>query len=144
MRYIKQRDDYSCGPVALINILKWLGRKCTYTDLAMVKRLCNCNQNGTNSHNMENALRVLGIKGKHVSNLNLLEAVKHLEEGIILLDAFISEDEDNIENYHYFLCVDYDDYHFHVINENYGETNTCLTWREFEDYLDCEAWLIRR
>lgn len=41
-RYVKQRDRYSCGPVAIINALKWAGYPASYDSIKYLRRLCKC------------------------------------------------------------------------------------------------------
>lgn len=49
IRYIKQRDKYNCGPVAVLNALKWAGKKVTYaSDFKKIKEACKSGKkNGT-------------------------------------------------------------------------------------------------
>jgi len=43
IRYLKQRDEFSCGPIAVINALKWAGLKVTEkTHKKHMIRLTNC------------------------------------------------------------------------------------------------------
>lgn len=42
MRWLQQRDCYSCGPVALYNALRWQGTKVSPADLKKFKRLLKC------------------------------------------------------------------------------------------------------
>jgi len=41
-RFCKQRDDYSCGPIALLNIDKFFGRRVTYKDLPRYRKRVRC------------------------------------------------------------------------------------------------------
>jgi len=43
-RYVKQRDEYSCAPVALLNLCKWAGVSCAYDSerYRWIKTRCNC------------------------------------------------------------------------------------------------------
>lgn len=50
IRYVKQRDTFSCGPIAVINALKALGRHATYDDLPRYQRLCNTHFVRVNGH----------------------------------------------------------------------------------------------
>jgi hypothetical protein len=46
-RYVQQRDEFRCGPVAILNALKWSGRSVT---AKLIPRLCkevSCSQSGT-------------------------------------------------------------------------------------------------
>lgn len=49
MSYIRQKDAYNCGPVAIINALKWLGYKAGHDDTKRVSDSCNTTTSGTNS-----------------------------------------------------------------------------------------------
>ena len=42
MRYCKQRDKYSCGAIALLNVDKFFGRWVTYQDLPKYQELVDC------------------------------------------------------------------------------------------------------
>jgi len=48
LRYIKQRDKYACGPIAIMNVLKWAGAKITYNShFKHIKKISNCGISGT-------------------------------------------------------------------------------------------------
>lgn len=40
VRYIGQRDRYSCGPIALMNAAKWAGCRVTMSDHGVIVRMC--------------------------------------------------------------------------------------------------------
>lgn len=42
MRWLRQRDKYNCGPIALINLAKWRGESVTGRDLPHYQKLCKC------------------------------------------------------------------------------------------------------
>jgi len=44
VRFVKQRDEYSCAPVALLNLCKWAGVGCAYDSerYRWIKRSCGC------------------------------------------------------------------------------------------------------
>lgn len=42
MRFCKQRDKFSCGPIALLNIDKCFGRRVTYRDLPRYSKRVLC------------------------------------------------------------------------------------------------------
>lgn len=41
-RWLRQYDKSSCGPIALINLDKWLGKSVTKRDLTGYRWLCDC------------------------------------------------------------------------------------------------------
>ncbi len=57
MRYCKQRDRYSCGAIAMINIDKHFGQRSTYQDLLWYQHLVDCTRlEGTLSSNVSKIL----------------------------------------------------------------------------------------
>lgn len=58
-RYISQRDKYNCGPIAVMNALKWAGENITYDELEQFKVLCKCNRHtgGTEWAKLTTAVR---------------------------------------------------------------------------------------
>ena len=79
MRFCKQRDRYSCGPVALLNIDKFFGRRATYQDLPKYRKLVNCRpRHGTSLHDMT---IVLG----RASQRSWKQAKQFLQEGNCIL-----------------------------------------------------------
>ena len=57
MRYCKQRDRYSCGAIAMINIDKHFGQQATYQDLLWYQHLIDCTvPDGTFSRNISKIL----------------------------------------------------------------------------------------
>ena len=41
MRYIKQKDKSSCGPIAIMNVMKWAGKKFAAKDIEQqIKKDC--------------------------------------------------------------------------------------------------------
>jgi len=42
IRFCKQRDQHSCGPIALLNVDKFFGERVTYQDLQFYQGLVDC------------------------------------------------------------------------------------------------------
>lgn len=88
--YIKQRDEFSCGPVAIINALKWAGHDYTYQALPTIRRLCRCKDEGTHSENLTRGLEKLKKRNKLKFKYNdleyptLLKIDKHLKKGSLI------------------------------------------------------------
>ncbi len=62
IRYCLQRDNHSCGPVAVVNILKCLGYKATYKQVDELRELLlTCNKYGTEEEYILLYLRFYGI-----------------------------------------------------------------------------------
>jgi len=64
VRFCKQRDRYSCGPVALLNIDKFYGERVGYKDLSYYKKLVDCKlDGGTKTSKMSDVLGRASRKG---------------------------------------------------------------------------------
>ena len=101
-RYMKQRDQYSCGPVAIMNTLKWSGFKFSYEDqIEHFQSLCGCTSSeGTFHAPFDKALRIAskelgGFNVKRIYYPKLWQIEKHLEAGgVIVLSYSWEVDED--------------------------------------------------
>jgi hypothetical protein len=74
-RYIRQRDRYSCGVIAVINLLKYLGEGWFYRDHKLIKEWIGCTKNGTPPRSIEYALLSF-IKWGAVKNFTVYMPVK--------------------------------------------------------------------
>ncbi len=65
-RYLKQYDNYSCGPIAILNALKWAGVKATYkTHYPAIAESCRVKEDedcGTLSSDLDKTLRLFTNK----------------------------------------------------------------------------------
>ena len=104
-RYCKQQDQFSCGPVALLNAMKWAGKRVSYGDLPALRLACKCvPSTGTVASNLARASRQLidshTIKHIHRPSLKLLN--NHLEIGSFILNyGFLYHGE---PHGHYIFC----------------------------------------
>ncbi len=84
-KYFKQRDKFRCGPVAILNALKWAGVAVTVKhDLPRLCRLCSCVDSGIQHEAMNRGLRKAG-RGHFTTRLvwhpKLHEIENHLRSG---------------------------------------------------------------
>jgi len=148
MRYIKQKDTYSCGPVALINALKWAGFKYTYKDLKRFQRLCKCTYpNGCSWNDFTSAIRSMS-KLMTTTRKNwpgILDINNHLREGGIIV---LSYRLDPLDNSHYLLIVDYDPAkkEYTVVNKDGGEkrAESKISWGDMAEILKHHYVVERR
>ena len=89
-RWIKQRNSYSCGPVAMLNVLKWAGLDVSYNQhFEEWSEHCRCDETGTNA--LGRALKKLSrfvLVGKpESSNLRRIKSQAKRGCGIILYSA---------------------------------------------------------
>lgn len=155
MRYIKQRDNYSCGPVALANAMKWAGSK----DSASALRkhfipICNCTpeDGGTRPWDLHSALETIDIISfDKIEYPSLQDLDDHLDGGGIVLLRVRYEDGG-----HYFLCTRRTPQMYEVINRKSDHKTKALVSRRTMDkdiaYIDsfiggsyyAVAWMIRK
>lgn len=62
MTYLSQRDKFRCGPVAIINALRWAGEDCDYKgNIQRFSQQCQCEAgSGTRHRTFERTLRKVG------------------------------------------------------------------------------------
>lgn len=61
MRAIRQYDSFRCGPVAVVNAMKWLGKTATYeTMLRLSKKMKSITVTGTERPAMKKQMHKLG------------------------------------------------------------------------------------
>lgn len=109
-KYVKQRDEYRCGPIALLNALIWAGQDVSYEkDIDRLTEKCHCSRlKGTYHINFYKALRQVG---KKVFDVNLIwnPSIKlvdqHLQSGgsIIINYRWQAPHQDSL---HYASLVD--------------------------------------
>lgn len=115
-RWIRQTDGYSCGPVALANILKWSGIQCNWSeDRRDFQELCRTNREfGTETAALTRALRTWGSELIIVKRQRwkLAQVISHVEgRGACIFD-FTVPNRDNIRkpwwlrDCHYAALVD--------------------------------------
>jgi len=152
MRYIGQRDTYSCGPIAVLNALKWSGMRVTSrSHMGRVNRLCNSGIAGILDRDITHALskyRKLKFRVRRYITMRQLDA--HLRRGgcAIISHEFVIDGEDAG---HYIFIPSKTSEKFLVINDCFCGTVTHYDRKEMTDLLRYRgfsgspcAWLISR
>lgn len=119
IRYLNQRDGYSCGPIAIINVLKWLGHRATEDQLPYFRNLCSTSiKDGTSAEDISSALDWYDnfIQYDFMPTVTLGRIVAQLKRGIILLHYWINTDKEQ-DNGHYILIIGTTKKGFLVVNE---------------------------
>lgn len=157
-KYIRQKDHTSCGPVALINVLKWMDYNVSYDNYIHIARaLCKHRagkDGGTTDTNMAAAFRYHEISYKKVKNPTIKQIDAHLDnDGIILLDyaipkVFNGYIEFDVGDWHYILCIGRTDKMYTVVNDATKRTVGRRRKSTFElmlkwDGNDHYAWMIK-
>lgn len=98
-RYSKQYNNFSCGPVAILNALKWAKRGYSVKkDLKRISKRCNLKNDGSFVRDFHNALKKES-KGiflyKRYTKFTANKMIEHLLDGgaILLNYRFVYKDE---------------------------------------------------
>ncbi len=81
VRYIQQRNNFSCSPVAMINTLKWLGYPLTRKHIKVFEALMDTTRTGTPANRTKTTLNLFKVKYEEIVNLKPKDIDKALEEG---------------------------------------------------------------
>ena len=131
IRYLRQRDRTTCGPIAVINALKWAGVKATEkTHKKKIQRLTNCRShgrgyNGCFPFDINYALlQYKSIKICKVYDgttwISLSEIDKHLDDGgSVLMRYFWAPGKG-----HYSICVSRTSKKYTFVNDSREKTVT--------------------
>lgn len=114
MRFCKQRDRYSCGAIALLNIDKFFGRHVTYRNLPQYKKLTKCSKaDGIFLYEMT---EILG----RASRRKWKQAQRFLQEGNCILLSVRRKDNSG----HFYLMIIYD-HDIQIVN--YSKSHTLFS-----------------
>lgn len=94
MRYVRQRNDFSCGPVAILNVLKWSGEKVAL-DSELYKTIysdCGCciENEGSPIFYVRKAItkHCHKLRTRWVEKIKKDDVIDHLKNGGIIILAF--------------------------------------------------------
>ena len=153
IRYVRQRQRSTCGPIAVLNALKWLGRPVTEKkDLPRLKKWCYWRRRqmiggvkvgGTRNKGIENCLG----RYKKVSFGYIYRPSKNTIDHILSKgNAFIMMYKKKDGGWHYIFCYGKTKKgNYAVVNFCYGKTTIRLKAKYFEGMLDSgEIFIIER
>lgn len=105
IRYVKQRDDYNCGPIAIVNVLKWAGLPLTYGSMHIFNQLMKTSlRRGTRRSEISSVLKLFKevISFRHKKEPTLDDIRNHLDKGGIAI-VLVRWMEDGQSWGHYFV-----------------------------------------
>ena len=156
MRFLRQRDQYSCGPVSVINALKWAGLPLSYRKhYKKIKKKCKTDKGwGTYTHNITKTLG--GFKEIWFETVPLItyrQLKDHLMNGgAAILEYWYREDDGSYDGHYAFVYMTHD-LEFVVVNDMWTETVKRVEPNYIKEKLRCRkyrstgspsAWLIRK
>ena len=156
VRYLAQKDNINCGPVSILNVLKWCGYNATKKYLKDLKIYCNTTKAGTRSKKISSTLnRYKNIRFKRINKINTKILNNYLDKGyaaLVLISCWRKEYPER----HYFVITEKkekNDYTFYkAINWN---SDSKITWlvkrrlvkvfrRSLMSERDPKIWFIKR
>lgn len=137
IRYCKQQDNFSCGPVAIINAMKWRGMKASMdTHLGVLKKLCGTDKNGTYPDDMGRVLKkfVPGVEHIEAPPINLVDKYLDLGKAFIISYAYVKSGGE--EEGHFAMCIGRTKNHYIMVNDTYhrnGDMKSTISKRSREN-----------
>lgn len=144
VRYVSQKDEYNCGPTAIINLIKWQGLSASWKDIPEIRLQMWGNKK------REKAMRGLGTpifildefirNNEHLQNTlvctknkpTIKDIKKHLTKNrAILLDFYWSLEEGG----HYTLIIGLSGDRFITVNFKKGKTVQKIKMTEMQKLL---------
>lgn len=156
IRYIKQPDNYGCGPTAILNTLKWAGYRVTlkkhYRALVIKCRSKDPDGNefsGTTVYDFENVLKYVGQKIFDIKFLlrpKIKRIKKELKKGNAVILLHLNPDHTS----HYTLIISNEGNNFVAVNA-FKDSSTVATvsleilefWTKKSKYMPL-AWVITK
>lgn len=160
IRYIQQKNSYSCVPIALINVGKWADLYYSYKeDYKYLKLATKCDLTGTLDCYLEkylknefsNYLKITKIKNKSIERIT-----KHLKDkGAVLMNYGCFNEKKNKDFWHTALFTDIKENKTtgvpDIIGHNIveGEVTSSISLYEFFSYLQFKpkhniVWLLKK
>jgi hypothetical protein len=158
-RYIKQRDNFRCGPVAVINSLRWAGADIStnYVYELTDKCLATPTNGGTPHYAFD---RILREDGKGLLNVDLIlkprmyEIEDHLKKGGVAVLNYVWFDERDGDSHRHYVLITEESKSgrtFEVVNDfKTRPAATKIRRKTFAKYFDfrndetAKAWLLTK
>ena len=145
MRYVKQRDKFRCGPIAVLNALKWQGLCITGTALDDLNELLACKRRNSSKHSgtyawkFDRVAKRLGFRRIHKPSVAKLD--RALKAGNAVLTLLSAKDK---SWGHYSLVTRGTQRMYFVVNVNRKEGHKWMPRSEYHRrrYSSFLAWIV--
>ena len=116
MKYINvQKHNTSCGPIAIMNTIKWLGGSISYDYIDMFRAFSWSQENGTDALSLSNTLKSFNIKYNLTSHPTVKDIEKVLKRGNACILLYVWYFEGKSGAHYVFIDEDSGDY-FRAMN----------------------------
>lgn len=140
IRYVRQKDEYSCGVIAIINIMKWGGEKISArVHRKKLIKACKCTRDsGVWEWDLSNVLFELKkIVVDHIAvgaSIKLKDINKHIDHGGAIIIKYVSE-----YGGHYTVCVKRNKRGYFLINDSKEKTISFKSKKTLKNMLGQEV-----
>jgi hypothetical protein len=146
IRYVSQKDNFSCGPTAIVNLLKWLGYQASWKTVTTIREdMWGGSKTGKAMRSFGTPTIVFDtfvicddlfgqLLKTRASKPKVEDLISHLKKGrAVILDHFWPGDTGG----HYSLVIGYTKGKFILVNHQEGETISFKTRKYMENLLSC-------
>jgi hypothetical protein len=146
IRYVKQRNMHTCGPIVIINVMKFLGISASLGDVKRIKKLCKTNtQYGTLVADFDRAIRLLVAENatvRHIKRRKLSTVKKSLKRGLAVAILYVTP-----TGGHFAMLTEKDRFTINEINSGYDRPTVMdMSYEELKYVLSfpSEIWIISK
>lgn len=144
VRYIRQRDKFRCGPVAVVNARKWRGECATYDDVLKLSKRWGLSRQALASDKL--VQKALRIRGKILTESEVRSAVA---AGHAVVVSTLYAVDDQLRG-HTWFCPGFVTFEgkpagYFGVGVFEGESRSLVSWADMERMLRLGfVWVIRR
>lgn len=158
MRFVRQRDNFTCGPVSIFNALKWAGFSSTYKQhFFKIKFYCKTTYDwGTTPENITKTLskysKYLSFSRKELITLKEIDV--HLNNGGAIILEYWFKEANKLYDGHYVFIFRENEHDFIAVNGMEGPLTVqpcprnmlkgMLRCRKYRHTGSPSAWLINK
>lgn len=141
MRYVKQKDKYACGPIAVLNALKWAGASAPYKKtFKRLKKLTDCTIGGSDYDGIVKAIKHYPKVFDFIENhfIEMSDIDYYIKEGASIILEYYYKDLEVSDGYvgHFvFIAGKWDNYYLVVNNYVDGEALQICSRRELRNMI---------
>ena len=134
----KQQHNDTCGPVAIINALKWLGYSAVYRDMVEDFRKLGCDE-GTSCYDLRRMLNAYGVKYKLHKRSSVKDIERILDRGNAAIVGYDWVHEESRSGHYIFI-----DFHLEKWFNAYNYKSGFETGMLRKDTLDAYFYATRK
>ena len=148
MRPVRQRNRYSCGPTAIVNVRKWLGKSASYEDIKKVSKKTKTARSGTDVSEFHTELKRCAGQVKKRIQPSISEVNAQLKKGNLVV-LFYGWTNKNVEGAHFGVFFKKTKKRYFGWNISRTKTVYRIGPTKMKKYLACPhtrdiAWFIKK